>query len=424
MNSRIGRRGFLQTVAAATGVAISGCEGSSEGFSDGSGGAGSGGSSTSGAGGAAASSGGSADAVGGAVAGAGGSASGGASTSAGGQGGGPPLTSPLGVALLGLGRYSSGRLAPALALTQHCKLKGIVTGTPSKIPQWQDQYGIETKNVYSYDDFATIIDNPDIHVVYVVTPNHVHAQFAIAAARAKKHVWLEKPMAMTPEECQSIIDACNENGVKLSIGYRLQHEPNTQTVIGYASSKPYGAIEDVVAHSGFSGFSASEANVWRLKKAMGGGALYDMGVYCINAARYATGEEPVRVQNARQWAMRTDLFAEVDEWSEFELVFPSGVIAACRTSFGENLDRLEVTCESGSYRLAPMQAYEGVRGETSDGVQLNQTIQHQQAKQMDDDALSLIQGTAMLVPGEEGLRDVRIVKAIEQSAHTGQPVEL
>lgn len=336
----------------------------------------------------------------------------------------PQLTSPIGVALLGLGSYARGQLAPALQLTQHCRLVGIVTGTPSKVPMWQEQYGIEDKNVYSYDNMAELIDNPDIHVVYIVTPNHVHAQFAIAAARAKKHVWCEKPMAMNPEECQSIIDACRENGVQLCIGYRLQHEPNTQTVIEYAASKPFGAIQEVDALAGFPGFGAGDANVWRLKRAMGGGALYDMGVYSINAARYATGEEPIRVSNARQWTERPDLFSEVDEWTEFELEFPSGVIAFCRTSFGERLDSLDVRCESGSYRLAPMQAYTGVSGETSDGTQLNQSIENQQAKQMDDDALAIIEQRAVLVPGEEGLRDVRIVMAIQQSASTGEPVEL
>ncbi len=427
MSSGKGRRTFLQALAAVTGTAISGCGSGEENGPWGSGGSplgaggGGGAGGSPGAGGSAGSSGGTETGVGGTDPE---TATGGADTASGGQVNHPPLQSPLGIALLGLGKYARERLAPALQLTNHCRLKGIVTGTPSKVAMWQTDFGIESQHVYSYDNFATIADNPDIHVVYVVTPNHVHAQFAIAAARAKKHVWLEKPMAMTAEECQSIIDACNENGVKLAIGYRLQHEPNTQTVIGYASSKPYGAISEVLSHSGFSGFGASDANVWRLKKAPGGGALWDMGVYTINSARYASGEEPVRVLNARQWTERPDLFNEVDEWTEFELEFPSGMIAHCRTSFGENLDRLMVTCASGSYELSPMQAYTGVKGQTSDGVQLNQTIANQQAKQMDDDALSLIEGRPMLVPGEEGLRDVRIVQAIQRCVTTGAPVDI
>lgn len=331
-------------------------------------------------------------------------------------------TSPLGVALLGLGRYASERLAPALQLTQHCRLVGIVTGTPSKVADWQTRYGIEDKNVYTYETMAELIDNPDIHVVYVVTPNHLHPTFVIAAARAKKHVWCEKPMAMTVEECQTMIDVCKENGVTLSIGYRLQHEPNTRTLIGYSETKPFGAITHVEALAGFSGFSTADAEVWRLKKAPGGGALFDMGVYCINAARYSLGEEPSRVLSATQWTNRPELFTEVDEFTDFELEFPSGAVASCRTSFGERMDSLEVTCAEGSYKLEPFQGYTGVSGTTSDGTPLNQTVENQQAKQMDDDALSIIEGRPMLVPGEEGLRDVRVVQAIVQSALDAAPV--
>lgn len=339
-------------------------------------------------------------------------------------GSGAAAAAPLGVALLGLGNYAGTQLAPALMQTQHCRLAGIVTGTPSKIPTWQMQYGIEDKNVYTYDTMDALLGNPDVHVVYVVTPSQLHPKFAIAAARAKKHVWCEKPMAMTPEECQSIIDACNENGVTLSIGYRMQHEPNTQTVIGYAKSKPFGAIQRVEAFAGYSGFGPGDANLWRLKKALGGGSLLEMGVYCVNAARYCLGEEPSRVLSARQWNNRPDLFSEVDESSEFELEFPSGAVASCRSSFGEAVNSLNVTCAQGSYKLEPFQAYTGVRGRASDGTQLNQSIGNQQAKQMDDDALSIIEGRAQLVPGEEGQRDIRILVAVEQSAQTGGPIEL
>ncbi len=272
---------------------------------------------------------------------------------------------------------------------------------------------------------AGLIDNPNIHVVYIVTPNHVHMQYAIAAARAKKHVWCEKPMALDVPECQAIIDACQENGVELCIGYRMRHEPNTQTVIGYASSKPFGAVVDVVSLAGFRGFgTAADANAFRLKRAMGGGALYDMGLYAINAARYATGEEPLRVRNARQWTERPEIFTEVDEWTEFELEFPSGVIAHCRTSFGENIDSLDVTCESGSYRLAPINVSTAVRGQASDGTQFNQMIASQQAKQMDDDALAIIERRAVLAPGEEGLQGVRIISAIQEAVSTGQTIDV
>ena len=117
----------------------------------------------------------------------------------------------IGVALLGLGSYATYQLAPALQQTKHAYLAGIVTGSPDKIPTWQKKYGIPDQNVYSYDNMHEIANNDDIDVVYIVTPTGTHAKFAIAAANTGKHVWCEKPMAMTVEECQSIINACTKN---------------------------------------------------------------------------------------------------------------------------------------------------------------------------------------------------------------------
>jgi glucose-fructose oxidoreductase len=331
----------------------------------------------------------------------------------------PSGKTQLGVALLGLGNYSETRLAPGLTKTQKCALRGIVTGTPSKIPVWQERYGIPDRNVYDYTSLPQIANNPEIDVVYVVVPTALHAKYAIAAAEAGKHVWCEKPMAMTVEECQRIIDACRANRVSLSIGYRMQHEPNTQTVMQFGRDKPYGAIRSVRAVAG--DHTGGEPS-WRMVRSMGGGALYDMGVYAINAIRYASAEEPVRVVRARQWADRPELFKEVDESTEFELELPSGVIAYGKASRFQAENVLRVEAQNGWYQLEPMQSYEGVKGETSDGKRLEQPIEHQQARQMDDDALAILEGRPALVPGEEGLRDIRLVQAIIQAAQSGAAV--
>ncbi|MDX1477042.1 MAG: Gfo/Idh/MocA family oxidoreductase, partial [Saprospiraceae bacterium] len=146
----------------------------------------------------------------------------------------------LGVCLVGLGYYSTDLLAPALQLTRHCHLAGIVTGTPAKIPVWQRRYGIPDSNVYNYDTMHEMAGNTDIDIVYIVLPTSLHSRYSIIAANAGKHVWCEKPMARTVEECQAIIDACRANRVKLSIGYRMQHEPNTQIIMQHARTRPYG----------------------------------------------------------------------------------------------------------------------------------------------------------------------------------------
>ena len=326
----------------------------------------------------------------------------------------------LGVALVGLGYYSTDILAPALQLTQHCKLTGVVTGSPEKIPQWQERYGLADKNIYSYDTMDEIANNSDIDVIYIVLPTGLHAEYAVKAAEVGKHVWCEKPMARTEVECKSIIDACNKNSVSLSIGYRMQHEKNTKLIMEWADQLPYGKINEVNVEAGY---YDPRKDHWKLKKSMGGGAMYDMGVYVLNGARYSKGAEPVSV-TAWHENSRPELFTEVDETTYCELNFKDGSIATCRTSFGNNWNRLEVDAENGSYYLDPFQSYSGVAGKTADGIILSPDPQNQQARQMDDDALSILNGTPVMVPGEEGMRDIRIVEAIYKSAANGSVVNL
>ena len=324
----------------------------------------------------------------------------------------------LGVALVGLGYYSTDLLAPSLQLTDHCELRGIVTGSPEKIPVWQRKYGIKDSNIYNYENMDGIANNEDIDVIYIVLPTGLHAEYAIKAANTGKHVWCEKPMARTAEECQQIIDACNKNKVKLSIGYRMQHETNTQLVTKWAKTHPYGKIEKVISEAGYNG---GTINPWKLKKEMGGGAIYDMGVYSINAARYSTELEPIAV-TAKQSTNRPEIFTEVDETTSFQLEFPGGIMVDGKTSFGENLNNLEVTAKNGWYYLRPMQSYSGVRGKTSDGKVLAPMEKNQQAVQMDDDALAIINDKNVMVPGEEGMKDIHIVEKINQAAKTNQRV--
>ncbi|MGA9326585.1 MAG: Gfo/Idh/MocA family oxidoreductase [Salegentibacter sp.] len=327
----------------------------------------------------------------------------------------PKPKKKLGVALVGLGYYSTDLLAPALQLTQHCELRGIVTGSPEKIPVWQKHYGIRDSNVYNYENMHRLANNDDIDVVYVVVPNSLHAKYSVIAANAGKHVWCEKPMAKTAQECRQIIEACNRNKVKLSIGYRMQHEKNTQILMKWAEVHPFGNILKLEAVAGYNGRSITP---WKLKKEMGGGAMYDMGVYPLNAARYSTGMEPLSV-SATHSTKRQQMFDEVDETTIFDLEFPYGIKAHCRTSFGENLNNLEVNCEDGWYYLRPFQAYSGVKGKASDGTILPPFGKNQQAVQMDDDALAILNDRPVMVPGEEGLRDILILEKIYESAAKG-----
>jgi glucose-fructose oxidoreductase len=335
----------------------------------------------------------------------------------------PKAKDRLGVALVGLGYYSRELLAPALQQTKHCYLAGIVTGTPSKIPVWQQKYGIPDQNVYNYQNFDQVANNPDIDVVYVVLPNGLHKEFSVRAARAGKHVWCEKPMALNARECREMIKACADNKVKLSIGYRMQHDPNTHEIMRFAKEKTYGQVLMVNVAVGF---RETRADHWHRDKALGGGAMYDMGVYPINAARYATGLEPVAV-TAVAAKQRPEFFSEVDETMAFTLEFPGGVMANCATSLGMDMRHLlAVTCERGHYWLEPFQDYSGIKGGTGDGKVIahhaDVRLPHQQARQMDNDALAILQNQPVLVPGEEGLRDIVVLEAIYKSAKTGKRV--
>lgn len=323
----------------------------------------------------------------------------------------PQKKERLGVALVGLGYYSTDLLAPALQLTQHCYLAGIVTGTPAKAEQWKKQHNLPDKNIYSYDNFDTVANNPDIDVIYVVLPPSMHAEYSIRAAKAGKHVWCEKPMAVSVAECQSMIDACNKNKVKLAIGYRLHHEPNTQQIMKFAKDQTYGKVTKVEAKAGY---FDPRTDHWKQKKNMGGGVMGDMGVYPLNAARYSTGLEPVAV-TAQASTTRPEIYKEVEETMNFLLEFPGGATAQCEASFGKSMNDLMVTCSKGWYKLSPFQAYSGVNGVTSDGKKLNAVIPNEQARQMDDDALAIMNKTSLLAPGEEGLKDIRVVEAVYRS---------
>jgi glucose-fructose oxidoreductase len=331
-----------------------------------------------------------------------------------------PQERKLGVALVGLGYYSTDLLAPALQLTDNCRLAGIVTGTPAKAEKWKQQFGIPDKNIYNYDNFLSVADNAEIDVIYIVLPPSMHAEYSIKAAEAGKHVWCEKPMAMTATECQQMIAAARQNEVQLTVGYRMHHEPNTQQIMRFAKDLPYGKLHGLSAAAGY---RESRTHHWKQIKAMGGGAMYDMGVYPLNAARYSSGMEPMAV-TARASTTRPEIYKEVEETMAFDLEFPGGAIAKCETSFGRGMNELQVNFNNGGYKLSPFQAYSGIAGETTDGIKLNKRIPNQQAKQMDDDALAIIKKTKPLVPGEEGLKDIRIVEAIYRSVKEKKKIHL
>ena len=321
------------------------------------------------------------------------------------------LDQKLGIALVGLGNYSTNQLAPALQKTQHIELRGIVTGTKAKEGIWQKKYGIPDQNVYNYQNFDSIADNPDIDVIYVVLPNSMHAEYTIRAAKAGKHVICEKPMAITVKDCQAMIDTCKANQVKLAIGYRLHFEPHHQELMRYTREKINGKIKYVEAEFGF---RIGDPNQWRLKKALaGGGAIMDVGIYCIQGARYGTGEEPIAI-TAREFKTDPIKFKEVDELVTWQLEFPSGAVANSTTSYASGFNRLMVSAEKGSIEIEPCYGYGGIKG-TINGKAMGLPNNNHQAAQMDAFARNILDDTPCIVSGEEGLRDIKVIEAMYKS---------
>lgn len=329
----------------------------------------------------------------------------------------------LGIALVGLGRYSEFQLAPSLLETEHCYLAGIVTGTPEKEKAWAEKYGLKESNIYNYENFDSIKDNDEIDIVYVVLPNSMHADFCIRAARAGKHVICEKPMAVSVEECDAIIEACKQANVKLSVGYRLHSEPYTQEVMRIVKEKTFGEVRFVSADAAYN--SRGNPGQWRLNKALsGGGALMNMGVYSIQSAIYGSGQNPASV-SAQEFSTRPDYFKDTDETISAQFEFPNGAVGNIFTSHNVNINRLFSSFDKGWVELNPANNYGPLTGRLSNGDVLEFPHKRQQALQMDDFSKHILQGTPNLVPGEMGKRDMIIVEAIYQSiAEGGKKIEL
>ncbi len=328
----------------------------------------------------------------------------------------------LGVALCGLGSLATHQIAPALQKTKHCRLAGVVTGDLQKGKRWQKQYGLPDGSVYSYDTMAKMADNPDIDIVYVVTPNALHLEHATKAAQAGKHVFCEKPMEISVERCQQMIDVCKKADRMLGVGYRCQFEPHHLECMRLAREKELGTIKII---EGAFGFPVHEANQWRLKKALsGGGALMDVGIYVLQATRYLTGEEPVSVSAIET---KTDpvMFKEVDESMAWTATFPSGIIAYCATTFSAGpVGRFRAFTDRGWFGLDPAFNYGGLKGERSDGKPLEFAPVDHFATELDAFASSVLENKPTKVSGEEGLQDVKLLMAIYESARSGKAVKI
>jgi predicted dehydrogenase len=332
----------------------------------------------------------------------------------------------MGWAIVGLGSLAINQILPAFDKCEKSKVVAFVSGHPDKANKLALRYGVNPKNIYNYQNYDSIKDNPEVDIIYIVLPNGMHAEYTIRGLQAGKHVLSEKPMANTPAECQAMIDAARKANRKLMVAYRCRYEPFNQEMIRMARSQELGPIKVIVADHGF---NIGDPTQWRLNRALaGGGSMMDIGIYSLQAARYISGEEPIEV-SAMSYTTPGDVrFKEVEEATNFQLRFPGGILANCTSSYGySGQNRYRAVTTQGWFELEPATSYTGLRMRVRrDNMLEEPEIQARDhfVLEMDHMSQCVMQDQTPLTPGEEGLRDMKIITAIYEAAATGKTIKL
>lgn len=326
-------------------------------------------------------------------------------------------------AVVGQGYFAQAAILPAFKHAKNSELVAIVSDDPTKLEELGKKYDVP--HGIGYGELDAFLRSGQVDAVYIALPNSLHCEYTLRAARAGVHVICEKPMAVTPADCEEMIISCREAGVKLMVAYRLHFEAANLEAIEIVRS---GKLGDVRAFNSVFTMQVKEGNI-RVQAELGGGPLYDIGIYCINAARYCFRDEPVDVMAISGSQAEDRRFSEVDEQVGAVLRFPGDRIATILASFGAaDSGHYEVIGTQGSLRVDP--AYE-----FSEALRHELTIGGKKSSRMfdkrDQVAPELIYFSDCILhdrqpepSGVEGLADVRIIRAIEESARSGRRVAI
>lgn len=325
-------------------------------------------------------------------------------------------------AVVGLGHIAQVAVLPAFAHARNARLAAMVSDDPAKHRKLSKKYNVGL--TYSYEQYEDCLNSGEVDAVYIALPNNMHCDFTVRAARAGIHVLCEKPMAVTEDECEQMIRATAKARVKLMIAYRLHFEKANLEAVKIVQSGKLGAPR---FFSSLFAMQVKEGNI-RVQRELGGGTLYDIGVYCINAARYLFRAEPEEVF-AYSVSGKDKRFKEVDEMTAATLRFPKERLASFTCSFGAaDLSDYKVVGTRGELRVEP--AYEYV-GELKHRLTVKGKTRERTFPAGDQFAPELIYFSNCILndvepepSGVEGLADVRIIRALYHSAETGQPVRL
>jgi predicted dehydrogenase len=322
------------------------------------------------------------------------------------------------VALVGLGRYAK-IVADNMKDSGLCEITGLVSGSPEKLSSWQKTYGVPSENCYNYENFDNIKSNSQIDLVYVILPNSMHKEYTLRAANAGKHFIVEKPMALNAHDCLEMINACNKARVQLAMGYRLHFEPYNLEMKRLGQDKVFGPVRHMETSLGY---DSADANNWRHKIALsGGGPLMNLGVYCIQAARYISGEEPLAV--SAQFGPKTakpELFKEIEASITWQMEFPSGALCNSTSTYMSSIDRLYASADNGFFEMSPAISYGPFKGRTHI-EELHFPEINQQAAQMDGIAAYILakKPVPSHISGQEGYMDMKVIDAVYKSAKSG-----
>jgi predicted dehydrogenase len=326
-------------------------------------------------------------------------------------------------AVVGLGWFAQAAALPAFVHAENSEVVALVSDDSIKLTELSKKYSTVQKT-FSYAEYDDCLNSGLIDAVYIALPNHLHCEYTVRAANAKIHVLCEKPMAVTEAECQQMIEACDRNQVKLMIAYRLHLEEANLKAIEVVQSGEIG--EPRIFNSLFTQ-NVAEGNT-RINKQVGGGTLNDIGIYCINAARYIFQDEPTEVF-ATSASKDDPRFSEVAEMASAILRFPEERLATFTVSFGATkVSNYQAIGTKGDLRVEPayssgteIRHYIKIEGETREQSFAGRD---QLAAEFIYFSDCIAQDKQPEPSGQEGLIDVRIIQALEESIQTGQFVNL
>jgi predicted dehydrogenase len=329
-------------------------------------------------------------------------------------------------AIVGLGTFALGQVIPGFVGADESRITAFVSGNPDKAKELGARYGVS--RLYSYDNFDRIAEDKEIDCVYIVLPVGLHAEYTIRALKAGKHVLCEKPMASTPAECEAMIAAAKAANRQLGVAYRVHFEPNNVEVARRCASGELGTLRYFTGDAGFNANPDWPPHKWRLQKALaGGGSMYDIGIYAMNAAMMCLSADPVSVSAVYSYPRDDPRFQEVEGGVDWRMSFASGIHAQGSSSYCyAGGTRQKIFGASGAILMEPASDYYRQNVTLSNGQPLNAGNPISQfAAQVDGFSKAARANVAHLTPGEMGLRDIRIIQAMYKSAdHDGAKVML